>query len=383
MPKRIALDGWKFWEMAGVALLCCAALCTGCARKKAEPRITGSSSDAATSLQCAWKPGLRYIVRLEMNQFTDPEVADRDVGQHRVNFAQECQIDVKPARKEGSLNAEMTILSLSMERSKGNEIAVSFDSEPGWEPVTEEDHYTTIMRQMVGGKLSFLISPDGKVQNSQGVPQWLNKAFAADPRPAGARGGVTAVVSTNGTTNIVRRTVAAGGGRDKRTSVVNVLRNFFSPEHFRQIFEFSHLPANPVRVGESWASQGITFISGRGTSRYETKDEFVGWQLNSNSNCARINIAGDFMPMGLSLPANKKGTFKGHIWVNTGLGFPMTQVFEKQGVFPDPSTLKQMGTNTVATPTNGTYKAIQQSVSITLVDVLPLEENAKAATETK
>lgn len=360
-------------------MVCCAILGSGCARKKSEPRITSGKSDAPVSLQCAWKPGLRYIVRLEMSQLTDPEVPDPDIGQHRVSFSEECQIDVKEARKEGSLSAELTILSLAMDRSKGNELVVSFDSEPGWEPVTEEDHYTTIMRQWVGGKLNFLISPEGKVLSSQGLPQWLNKGFAADPRPSGARGKVTTMVSTNGTTNVVRRTVAAGGGRDKRTTVVNTLKNFFTPELFRQIFEFSHLPPNPVRVGDSWTAQGDTPVSGRGGSRYETKDQFAGWQLNSNTNCARVNIDGQLVPMGLAaLPNGKKGTFKGHVWVNTELGFPITQVFEKRGIFPDPATARQLGTNAAVAPT-GSYKSIQQTVSITLLDVMPLEGETKTA----
>jgi hypothetical protein len=377
--------GWNYGLLGGMAVLCGLLLCSGCARKKAEPRITGKKSAPPVSLQCAWKPGLRYIVRMETEQLTDDDMTDgSDSGQHRVAFAQECQIDVTESRKEGSLQADVTVLSLAMERSKGNQIVVSFDSEPGWEPVTEEDHYTAIMRELVGGRMKFLVAPDGKVLNSQGLPQWLNKGFNSDPRVAAAGkknpGTITVTNVVNGVTNVTRKALNNPnmGGRDKRSSVVNSLRNFFTPDHFRQMFEFSHLPAQPVRVGETWNAQGPTSMSGRSTSRYNTTDEFVGWQLNSNTNCARININGEFMPNGLTMPSNKRGTFKGTVWVNTDLGFPMTQGFYKQGFFPDSATSKQIGTNNVASAT-GNYKSVSQTVSITLIEVAPLETNTKTA----
>src|SRR3954468_12975096 len=177
------------WSMrwlgrGGLPLLCCLLASAGCNKKKVEPRITGSSSAPAISLQCAWKPGLRYVVRLEMNQLTDPDTSDPDKRQHRVTFAQESQIDVTSARQSTNLSAEVTILSLSMERAKGETVVVSFDSEQGVEAITEENHYNAILRNLVGGKIKFLITPEGKILSAQGLPQWLNKAFAADPKPA-------------------------------------------------------------------------------------------------------------------------------------------------------------------------------------------------------
>src|SRR4051812_8569166 len=84
---------------AVLPLLCCLITCAGCNKKKAEPRISGSHSDPAVSLQCSWKPGLRYVLRLEMNQLTDPDSSEADTRQHRVTFSQETQIDVTSARQ--------------------------------------------------------------------------------------------------------------------------------------------------------------------------------------------------------------------------------------------------------------------------------------------
>ena len=312
-----------------------------------------------------------------MNQLTDPDSTDPDKRQHRVTFAQETQIDVTQARQSTNLSAEVTILSLSMERAKGETVVVSFDSEQGVEAVTEENHYNTILRNLVGGKLKFLITPEGKVLSSQGLPQWLNKGFSADPRPAnaGRNKGATNIVSvTNGVTNVVRKAISnMAATRDKRTTVVNALRNYFSPEHFAQIFEFSHLPPNPVRVGAQWTSRGTTPISSRPSSQYDTKDKFVGWQMNNHTNCARIDIDGQLVPPGPNATGNK-GTFKGNIWVNVPLAFPMTTAFEKKNLLPDPNAIRRTtGTNNVpSTPI--VYKAVHQTVAISLVDVTSLEE---------
>src|SRR6185436_18862288 len=148
----------QLFARAGLPLLCCLIACAGCNKKKAEPRISGSRSDPAVSLQCSWKPGLRYVLRLEMNQLTDPDSSEADKRQHRVTFSQESQIDVTSARQSTNLSAEVTILSLSMERAKGDSVVVSFDSEQGVEAITEENHYNAILRSLVGGKIKFLIT---------------------------------------------------------------------------------------------------------------------------------------------------------------------------------------------------------------------------------
>src|SRR3954452_5147815 len=313
MASRVLRGGFGSF---GLAFLCLLA-CVGCNKKRPEPRITGSRSDAPVSLQCVWKPGLRYVVRLELNQLTDPDTSDPDKRQHRVTFSQESQIDITSARQSTNLSAEVTILSLAMERAKGETVVVSFDSEQGVEAITEENHYNAILRNLVGGKIKFLITPEGKVLSAQGLPQWLNKAFAADPKPpvapgAAARnikGATNNIPSTNGGSNILRKAINAmsTAPRDKRTTVVNALRNFFDQAHFAQIFEFSHLPPDPVRVSAEWPSRGVTPISSRPSAQYETKDKFVGWQMNGHTNCARINIDGQLFAVGMAAAANKKG----------------------------------------------------------------------------
>src|SRR4051794_35229409 len=108
--STVGLEWTMRWlGRGGLPLLCCLLASAGCNKKKVEPRITGSHSAPAVSLQCAWKPGLRYILRLEMNQLTDPDSGDPDKRQHRVTFAQESQIDIPSARQSTNLSAEVTI----------------------------------------------------------------------------------------------------------------------------------------------------------------------------------------------------------------------------------------------------------------------------------
>jgi hypothetical protein len=381
----------QFPGLAGLSLFCFLLACSaGCNKKRAEPRISGSRSDPAVSLQCSWKPGLRYLVRLEMNQLTDPDTSDPDKRQHRVTFSQESQIDVTSARQSTNLSAEVTILSLAMERAKGETVVVSFDSDQGVEAITEENHYNAILRNLVGGKIKFLITPEGKILSAQGLPQWLNKAFASDPKPAvapgaaarNAKGNTNAVPNTNGPPNAVRKANnnMAAAPKDKRTTVVSAIRNYFDQAHFAQIFEFSHLPPDPVRVGAEWTSRGVTPISSRPSAQYETKDKFVGWQMNSHTNCARINIDGQLFPAGTPASAIKKGTLTGSIWINQPLAFPMTTSFEKQVSFPDTAAARRTGTNTIATA-GAPHKSVHQTVTISLLDLTPLEEPKAAAAD--
>ena len=102
------------------ALLALLALAlTGCSRK--EPKITGRKSDPPANLQCAWKPGLVYHLRFDLEQLTDPdanESSDTSMYQHRVTFAQECLVKVTNA-PGNRLALDLEVKAIEMERAKG------------------------------------------------------------------------------------------------------------------------------------------------------------------------------------------------------------------------------------------------------------------------
>ena len=121
-------------SVASVGLACSLVLLAGCSRSKSEPRIAGKPSDPAVSLHCAWKPGYRYHLRMEMDVLTDSAHPDPDqAGLHRVTFAEECVITATNSPKGGNIGLDMQILALAMERAKGSAVALSFDSDQGGE----------------------------------------------------------------------------------------------------------------------------------------------------------------------------------------------------------------------------------------------------------
>ena len=201
-------------------LMCCLLVSVGCSRGKKEPKITGKPSDPPVSPHCAWQAGNCYHLRLEMAVLTDsPALDPKEKGLHRVTFAQECLVTATNAvrGKAGNIGLDMEILSLAMERARGTQVALSFDSEQGGE-TSDDLGYVPILDALIGGRLHFLLSPDGKMLRAEGIPEWLGHAMGDAPmrkstmrtvvnklltgNPPGFNAGPGA---TNGLTNLVRK----------------------------------------------------------------------------------------------------------------------------------------------------------------------------------
>jgi hypothetical protein len=226
-----------------------------------------------------------------------------------------------------------------------------------------------------------------------GIPEWLARAVGDSPaRPPGPKtvtkrsrttnappvnGGSSA---TNGSANIVQTisqaintAVAAATPAKGRSPVANALRNLFTSEHFRQIVEFNFLPSSPVRVGQEWKSQGDTLI-GRNRVRFEATGKFPGWQQHLGTNCARVDVLGHVFSGGAPVPTNappQKGVLKATLWINTQLGFPVTTVLNAGAASPASTATRAQGTNVVAK--SSPAKSIQQTMTLTLLDVAPIE----------
>ena len=68
-----------------------------------------------------------------------------------------------PWTRLAGLAAMCTIPTImAMERSKGGQVALSFDSDQGGE--TADDHgYIPVLSNLVSGRLHFLLSPEGRM----------------------------------------------------------------------------------------------------------------------------------------------------------------------------------------------------------------------------
>src|SRR5437868_9036771 len=150
-PVRVARHGRRFWAVAGGAL---GALLlvggAGCSRN-GEAKITGSRSADPVALQCFWQAGNTYRVRLEMTQIIDLERPEpNESSQHLVAYEQESLIRVTDGNRVGTLNLDMEIVSLGMERANAGKKALTFDSEQGGETLDEQG-FIPVLKKLVGG----------------------------------------------------------------------------------------------------------------------------------------------------------------------------------------------------------------------------------------
>ena len=186
--------------------------------------------------------------------------------------------------------------------------------------------------------------------------------------------------------NIIQKAIRAltappprGPSNNRSGPAASAIRKFFSADLFRQMIEFSFVPPNPVRVGEEWKARGDTPITGRGRFTYDATGKFDGWQQHGQTNCARISIRGNVHSQSGSPPASgaTKETLKGTLWVEPHLSFPITSTFDSQISLTNQTTVRRIGTNSV--PIKVPPKLVRQNVTLTLVDVTPLQELAAEA----
>ena len=379
-PVRKVAGGWGFIPhslMLG-ALLAAVASGGGCS-KRGEAKITGSSSAPPVSLQCFWLPGNTYRLHLEMTQITDLERPEpNESSQHFVGYDQDYLIKVTEGNRAGTVNLDMQILALGMERANAGKKALSFDSEQGGETM-DELGYIPVLKRLIGGHVRFQVSSNGTVLRVEGVSEWLERAMRStnvsamtsvmleDPLDPGINPPPAVRVIRQGgrtiTTSSSSSSSSGVGGK-----VGSTLRSFFSQDHFKQMVELPFLPPTPVRIGDVWSARGDTPISTRGRFRYEASCKFEGWQMHSGTNCARIGVEGTLggsnLPPGAKPPAKPKN-LHATVWVNTELQFPATLVIDKSTWAPPDSSTRLAGTNRVTS--TQPQKVIQQRVATTLL----------------
>jgi hypothetical protein len=376
--------------MKSLNCLCCVLLFAGCSKHNSEPRIVGKPSDPPVSLHCAWQPGYRYLLRLEMSVLTDSGNPDpEEMNVHRVTYAQNCLVTATNAGQGGKIGLDMEIQSLAMERAKGGQVPLSFDSDQGGE-ATDDHGYIPVLKNLIGGHLQFLLSADGKMLRANGINEWVARALGDSPARANAPRVVKRMSATNrppveaasataaAPPNVQQAAMTAPAPvTARRSSVPSTLRNFFTPDQFRQIIEFSFIPSAPVRVGEEWKTQGDTPISGHGRPGYDAIGKFEGWQAHGETNCARIAVRGNIHPPGAPpTPATttpKKETLQATLWVDTRINFPATTTLNTQLIIPDNTKPRPAGTNNVNAVAKSAAKSVRQSVTITLVEATPLQ----------
>jgi hypothetical protein len=287
-----------------------------------------------------------------------------DSGLHRVTFAEDCIVVATNVPKGGNMGLDLEVLSLAMERAKGAAVALSFDSDQGGESC-DDYGYVPVMTNLLGGHLPFLLSSDGKMLKAPGIATWLARANGETLPRARTKPAVNGAPATDPVVP-----VRSAASANRRSTVANTLRNFFTADQFRQMLEFNFLPGKAVRVHEGWKAQGDLYISGHGRPAFDADCVFAGWQENRQHNCARLDVHGRLGGSSTNAPS-KIPTLKATLWIDPALGFPTTTTVEAFLPSTDQATNRPQGTNSVVT--KPPPKSVRQSLNITLLEATPLE----------
>ena len=313
-----------------------------------EPSITGKPSDPAVDLFAAWKAGQRYQLSLEMSQTTGYRVRTNNSALETA-FAQEYTLSVSNT-PERNRALELEIVSFTLETTSGGRRVINFDSLNKFAP-SDGNPVAVSLSKLVGGRVRYLLAPDNKILQTDGVKELLART-------------VTAADAT---------TPATG------TRGSSLARRHFNTEGLRQMIEVGGAPSTPMRIGQTWVAERDINAGIIGTFRLTTTNTFAGWQEHEKKKCARINITGTFnsiitrstnslVATGSMKIANGKVT--GKSWFDPKLGVVIETVLDQDFDAPVIVPPSRRGTKSGAAPV--TYNPAHQTLSIKLNDVSPL-----------
>ena len=323
-----------------------------------EPKITGSPSDPPVSLMPKWKPGQRYVTRMESAQTMEMPAAA--VGRGRQtdgkpvavenNFAQEYSFTVTNA-PDGNHGIEMEVLAIEVQAGGAGQM-INYDSRN--QVVRDGGPIGEAFDKIIGGRMHILISPENKLLKVKGLEDLfarLDSAEAANPQRAARRN--------------IGRGVTSG-----------ILRGMYNEEVIKQMIEFSAGMPETVRVGQSWPVNREVPQPTIGTLIVNTTNTFRGWQEHDGKKCARVEIVGTISskesetaeqnagPASISI---LNGTLAGHYWFAPELVTPIETAIEQN------YTIRSSGANNVAggnaAPAFNFTAPVRQTVSLRLIEM--------------
>jgi len=374
--------------VAGVAFL------AGCGRSNlpGEPKITGSRSDPPVELKAEWKPGYRYHLRLDMTVMTDSEANRGDDDLHTVILGQEFSATVTNVYSNGNRRVELEILAIEMQRSKGSQVALMYDSAMKGE-VIDDNGFVPALNALIGGKVRCTVTPEGKATSVAGVPDLMKRAGVDNSVSRAITRMVNGVMVTNPAAPATVSAAPTNRPVIRRSATASAVRNLFTPEFFKQVVEFNYLPTNAVRVGDTWKTQReFYFNTTVGRLMAEATTKFVGWQKQvfqeAPVNCARLQMTAELIPQapqprpsssGTNQPPKgpppdppfEDGALNGTIWLNPEVQFPIARRFDQSVDYTSGrnTTVRMDGTNRV---TQRFGKKLEQSMTIRLLSMTPL-----------
>ena len=305
--------------------------------------IMGKPSDPAIELKAKWKPGSRYVIRMELTRENEVRRANRPQPDHQQErLAHEVAVTVTNAAANEKLGVDLELLALAVNLSVGERDLVNYDSQSEvvgamGSPIAES------LEKLVGGHIYCLLSPNNKVLKAEGI-----KEFMARAESTGA---------------------SSGTGPDPRRGTA-ASRRFFSPDFFKPILDLTGMPDRPVRVGDSWSVQREAGSGPSGPLLANATYTFKGWQEHEQRKCVRIDITGTLVPkMGNASAPIGNSKVTGQCWFDPALGFSIETVFDQMYTITNVVAQPRPGTNG---PPPKVSSPARQTLSIKLTEFTTL-----------
>ncbi len=317
MNRRLSSDRGPAVARAIVvsALASLALFAAGC--NKADPRgggapIKGRPSDPPVALIPRWDETNAYIYHLE--SITGTEVPRRNstvVIQQDTTLAKDFRFGVTNFLRDGVRSMSMDIQSVRVETTSDQRLTSAFDTENELLS-TEDNTIASRLRRVKGARLGFKLAP---------VPSCK-------------------VIRVDGGKEFNDR---VGSGRNVRGAAGAVINKFFNQQFYRDLVEMSFLPTNPVRVGDSWtvtqrSGPGLYDANGAGLTY-----TFRGWQFREGTNCARLDFTGNTKAAaGSTNKGREEIEITGAIWFSPELGVPVEISYDQSIVRHTTTTTRSM-----------------------------------------
>jgi hypothetical protein len=336
----------------------------GCKRNSSDgsapkdSKITGKPTDPAVAITPTWKPGNKYLMRLERAQVMPlpggggrrGPLANAGGEQNNapleVSYAQEYTLVITNA--DGAKRGiELEITGIELQTSRGEEVWINYDSQNKAAPKAQSNPMLTAvvaaLDRLIGGKVHYLLTADGTVEKIEGVNEFIARA--------------------DGTNT----------GRAFAPSMI--LKQALNEDTFRQMVEFNGAPKSDVKIGDSWPYSRDVNAPNVGKLNVSVSNTLKGWQQHEGVNCARVEFAGTITSsggatnraMGGARINIKDGKVNGHYWYDPAIG--LAREMQLKSTYTINASGPARGTN--STSTNQFTAPVTDSTSMKLIEVKP------------
>jgi hypothetical protein len=250
-----------------------------------KPTISKSGADSETVLLAVkWDVGNRFVYR--MDTFSDSLVKMAVMPEpmkHQVTMGQTFALDVGKELPDGKKEIVTEFLAQEMEVIMNGKTVMDFDSKS---TEGKNDAMAETLRNIIGAKLTMIISPSNTLETVVGLDEWLAKI----------------------------------GGNDSQQKAM--FQGTYNKEFFKRMVESgAQFPQGSVSKGREWVNSLEVPAGPIGTLIVTTTNTFVGWETRDSRKTAVIDFVGVLTSSSTNQSSRvEKGEMKGKLYFDPDLG---------------------------------------------------------------